>query len=218
MIKRLPIILILCLLAVLAWLMWQKPAVAPVQRAVRTALPVQPERAGVTDEKPESWRVVTRRLVSRASVHTLRYRLQQMGLTPVELSGVEEVTLHAFDDAALYKTRQAASIAAEAWKAKNIDVNVIKVDDTLYMLGLGRLYQEKYAELMQQTLEQTGMLYRYQRRSVPVPTWRFTFPSGDHASAQHLWKQLEDTGVLMPVLMSESRFQSLYGALLLKPD
>jgi len=207
MIKRLPNLLILCLLALLVWFLWQKPAVSPEQPIVRIALP-HAERSATAEAT--LWRVVTRRLVSHASVNTLSYRLQQMGLTPMEIRSQEEVTLHAFDDARQYNSWQDASAASEQWKAKGVDVNVIKVDDSLYMLGLGRLYQEKYALLLQQKLRQTGMLYRYQRRTVSVPTWRFTFAATDRGRAETLWKQLEDTGVMMPVLMPESRFQIQY--------
>ncbi len=218
MIKRLPTILILCLLAVLAWFLWQKPAAAPDQQAVRTAMPEIPKQAKAGgDQHSQLWRVVTRRLVSRASVNTLDARLHQMGLTPIELSMEEEVTVHAFDDATLYKTREEASVAAQLWKEKGLDVNLIKVDDTTYMLGLGRLYQEKHALLLQQKLKQTGMAYRYQRRAVPVTTWRFTFAASDRADAQQLWQQLENSGVLMPVLMTEVQFQQLYGGLVLRP-
>lgn len=218
MIKRFPSILILCLLALLAWFLWQKPAVAPEQKAVRTAMPEMTEQAGAGDRhQSQLWRVVTRRLVSRASVNTLDDRLQEMGLTPIELSMAEEVTVHAFDDATLYKTREEASVAAQLWKGKGFDVNLIKVDDTTYMLGLGRLYQEKHALLLQQKLKRMGMAYRYQRRAVPVTTWRFTFAASDRAGAQQLWQKLENSGVLMPVLMTEVQFQRLYGALVLKP-
>jgi len=210
MIKRLPNILIFCLLALLVWFLWQKPAGSPEQPVVRIAVP-HTERAGTADETVTLWRVVTRRLVSRASVNTLSYRLQQMGLTPIEIRTQEEVTLHAFDDAAEYKSWKEASAATERWKEKGVDVNVIKVDDTQYMLGLGRLYQEKYALLLQQKLQQTGILYRYQRRSVAVPAWRFTFDATDRGRAEILWKQLEETGVMMPVFMPESRFQMQYG-------
>jgi len=203
MIKRLSSILLLCLLAVLVWFLWQKPALAPAQKPVRIAVPEQAGLDGEINKKVKLWRVVTRRLVTRTAANSLSHRLKQMGLAPIELSRLEKVTLYAFDDAVLYKTQKEASIAAELWRAKGIDVDIIKVNDALYMLGLGRLYQRKYAEMLQQELDKTGKLYRYQRRRVAIPTWRFTFPAGKRASAQALWKQLEETGVMMPVLMPE---------------
>ncbi|MDX8406003.1 MAG: hypothetical protein R8K50_07620 [Mariprofundus sp.] len=201
------------LLAALAWFFWQQPAVVGVHKVVHMPLPVQAGAEQVT----EKWRVVTRRMVTRPAVEALTQRLFALGLAPVTLNSQEEVTLHAFDDAMIYDTRSAADLAAQAWQVKGMEVNIIEVNATTYLIGLGRLYQDENAELLQQDLQKTGMPYRYQRRSVKLPAWRFTFPPLGRVEAQQLWQRLTDTGVAMPVLIPESRFLSMYGDLLNRP-
>jgi len=203
--------LAIVLLALLAWFFWQQPAVMPVEKTAHTLLPA------IEGQVADQWRVVTRRMVTDAAVTALTDRLRALGLTPVTLNSREEVTLHAFDDAIIYDTRSAADLAAQRWKDKGMAVNIIEVSDTVYLIGLGRLYQDENAGLLQQELQKSGMPYRYQRRNVMLPAWRFTFSPLAHGDAQQLWKQLADSGVAMPVLMPESRFQLLYGALLHKP-
>lgn len=209
MIKRLIISISLCLCALLAWFAWQRPAAAPEQGSVRIHLPDEAWQA--EGERYAQWRVVTRRLVSRASAKTLHYRLGQLELSPIAILRTEEVVLHAFDDAQLYRSRKDAVAAALVWRQAGIEVNVIRVNDALYMVGLGRLYQDRYAELLQQRLDREGRPYRYERRVVPIPAWRFTFSPQDIGAARALWKKLEASGVMMPVMMPEVRFQLLYG-------
>ncbi|WP_176582342.1 hypothetical protein [Mariprofundus erugo] len=206
----------LCLCALLAWFAWQRPAAAPVQGSVRIHLPDEVWQAEAA--RHAQWRVVTRRLVSRASANTLHYRLSQLQLSPIAILRTEEVVLHAFDDARLYASRGEAVAAAVMWRQAGIEVNIIRVNQSLYMVGLGRLYQDRYAELLQQRLDREGRPYRYERRIVPIPTWRFTFAATDMVAARVLWKKLEASGVMMPVMMPEVRFQLLYGSSLATPD
>ena len=63
---------------------------------------------------------------------------------------------------------------------------------------------------MQERLKKIGKPYRYQRRSIPVPTWRFTFAASDKQQAEKTWKQLQSSGISMPVLIPEKHFQETY--------
>jgi len=198
----------------LAWIAWQAPARAPEANMVRTPIPKLPDSA----LEPEStvaettmWRIVTRRVVSKAAFTSLKRKLEGMHLAPVTIKNQEDVTMHAFDDAILFKTSSNAWKASHIWKSHQIESTVIKVEDAgVYLVGLGRFFQAKYAEGVQKRLEKTGRKYRYQKRTVPIPTWRFTFSATDKQQAQDLWKKLHDTGVIMPVLIAEDRFQELY--------
>jgi len=201
---------VILVLAGLSWFFWQKPAVMPVADAVHIRLP---EINKPVLEEQGGWHVLSRRMVTRMAVDALQERMLSMGLEPVLLHGREEVTLHAFDDAKQFHSRAEAEQAERQWQEKGVDVALIPVRDTLFMLGLGRLYQDKYAEDLQQQLDATGLPYRYQRRSVSIPTWRFSFPAQDRDKAEQLWRQLEDTGVVMPVLMRENRFQQLFSGM-----
>ena len=201
------------LLIALAWLAWQAPASAPVPHIVRAAIPERPVNDQQVEAAPSStWRVLTRRVVSKAAVTSLSRRLENMGLTPLMIEKEEDVTMHAFDDVILFKTRAEAWQASRIWQSYGIESTVISADEAgVFLVGLGRFFQARYAESMQQQLEQTGRKYRYQQRTVPIPSWRFTFAPADKQQAEVLWGKLHVTGVIMPVLMPEAEFQRLYG-------
>jgi len=201
------------LLTALAWLAWQAPASAPVPRIVRASIPERPPGAQQTTVTASSaWRVLTRRVVSKAAVTSLSRRLESMGLTPVIIEKEEDVTMHAFDDAILFKSSTEAWEASRIWQSYGIVSSVIHAEEAgVYLVGLGRFFQARYAESMQQQLEQTGRKYRYQQRTVPIQSWRFTFAPGDKQQAESLWEKLHATGVIMPALMPEAEFQQLYG-------
>jgi len=203
------------LLTALAWLAWQAPASAPEPRIVRATLPDQPQGDQQAEVTAESmWRVLTRRVVSKAAVTSLSRRLESMGLAATVIEKEEDVTMHAFDDAVLFKSSAQAWEASRIWKSHDIESTVIHAEEAgLYLVGLGRFFQAKYAEGMQQRLELAGRKYRYQKRIVPIPSWRFTFPPSDKQQAQALWEKLHATGVIMPVLMPETEFQKLHGTL-----
>ena len=215
------------MLAGLAWLSWQSPLPAPAPPPVLASLPTVPIEADSPNTassllpgpsmqpeqrtRPQLWRVVTRRVISKEGMTALENRLAAMHLEPLTIQRREDLTMHAFDDAELFHSSKQAHAAARLWQQHNIETTVIKAGKAAYLIGLGRFYQAKYAESMQKKLESTGRKYRHQQRTVPIPVKRFTFPPTDKAAAEALWKQLNATGVIMPVLIPENRFQELYG-------
>lgn len=118
--------------------------------------------------------------------------------------------MHAFDDATLYQDYQSAAKAAAKWRKLGFDANVIKAP-TAYLVGLGRFFITSYAEQMQERLKRAGKEYRYQRRMVEIPTFRFTFAPTTHAEADALWQQVQNLGIADPTLMPESRYQQMFG-------
>jgi len=199
---------IVILLLALAWLVWQKPASAPDRSGVRAKLPEQAER---TDQPSSLWRVVTRSVVSEASANTLEFRLQQMGLQPIRLKTTEEVTLHVFDDAALFQNQQQALDAVRIWNQLGIDSSPIRSDNGQWLVGLGRFSQSEHAAAVELQLQESGREFRYQQRLVPTPAWRFTFSPSAKKPAEALWKQLQNTGLMAPAMLQETQFQTLYG-------
>ncbi len=229
--------LTLIFLIAMAWLIWQPPAPAPDPSVVIAQIPEPPvarhqpkhpvhseqsgkdtgQTAKVEPPAPAQhlWRVVTRRIVWRAAVKTLAARLKESGLKPIRLKRREPVIMHAFDDASLFATAKAAEAAKKQWQKKHIEASVIKtnieIDKDIYMVGLGRFYLTEYAEQIQNRLKQIGKPYRYERRTVTIPVYRFSFPPRPKREAEQLWQQLQDLGVATPVLMPEKEFQKAYG-------
>jgi len=158
------------------------------------------------------WRVITRRLITKTARLALKRRLTAMHLKAIQIQHMEDITMHAFDDAELFTSRKQANIAARFWQRHNISSNVIKVRKNLYLLGLGRLYQPVYATETDQQLTKTGRAFRYQKRTVPVPTWRFTFAASNKNKAKKLWRKLNASGVIMPIIMSEDQFHLYYNS------
>jgi len=205
-------IALLLLLGLAAILIWQKPASAPTPAKVRLAVPTQP--AAGEDQKMRSselWRVVTRRVVSKAAIYELTRQLKSMGLEPITIRHQEAVTMHAFDDAQLYKTHKEAWFASKIWRDHGIEISIIEAQKDTFLIGLGRFHQENYALGMQKRLNRVDKKFRYQQRTVPIPTWRFTFPPMQKADAEKLWQKLNNSGVMMPVQIPETQFQKLYG-------
>ncbi len=216
--KKIPLIILTIALSALAWLAWQSPMPAPVPAAIQTELPPNPDvnknsatSDHTTEQTGQRWRVITRRVLSEEGIRALKYRLKRMGLKPITLQNTEEVTMHAFDDAVLFKSKKRASAIAAFWQQHDVETTVIKAAPGVYLVGLGRLYQARYAKEMQKELDKVGRKYRYQQRIVPIPVKRFTFAPRDKHSAAMLWKKLDVTGVMMPVLMPETQFQQVYG-------
>ncbi|MDQ6981501.1 MAG: hypothetical protein Q9M08_00640 [Mariprofundus sp.] len=161
--------------------------------------------------RQQLWRVVTRRVISKEGMIELEKRLDAMHLKPLTIQRRENLTMHVFDDAEPFHSSQQAHTAARFWQQHNIETTVIKTHEGAYLIGLGRFYQAKYAESMQKQLDRAGRKYRHQQRTVPIPVKHFTFPPTDKATAETLWKQLNTTGIIMPILIPEDRFQALYG-------
>jgi hypothetical protein len=196
----------LAILTGLAWVSWTPPPPPPDQSSVHGTLLSTPGTQG----KTSLWRVVTRRLVWGQAAKAMRERLQKAGFSPILLQRKEPVEMHAFDDVTLFQDYASAAKAAAAWRKLGFDANVIKTP-TAYLVGLGRFFITSYAEQMQERLRRAGRPYRYQRRLVDIPTFRFTFPPADHAKANALWQKLQNMGIADPTLMPESRFQQLFG-------
>jgi hypothetical protein len=200
-------------LAGLAWLAWQSPLPAPQPATVQTSLPTfLPDTKQASALRPQQqWRVITHRVISKEGIAALQHRLVAMHLKPISIQSMEDVTMHAFDDAVLFKNSKQAHAIAAFWQQHDIETTVIKADKGVYLVGLGRLYQVRYAEDWQKKLDRVGRKYRYQQRIVPIPVRRFTFPPSNKQQAEQLWKKLNVTGVMMPVLMSETQFKKAYG-------
>jgi len=208
----------------LAWLVWQSPQPAVQPPTVQVSLPPLNGAGRNTTDSPapkghgevliadhhQLWRVVTHRVMSKEGIRALEKRLVGMHLQPVPIHTTEDMTMHAFDDAELFQTSRKAHLAAAFWQQHDIETTVMKAAEGVYLLGLGRYYQAKYAEISQKQLDRVGRPYRYQQRRVPIPVVRFTFPAGDKQQAEVLWKKLNVTGVVMPVLISERQFDKLY--------
>lgn len=210
--KRVVRIALILLLGLAAILIWQKPASAPTPAKVRLAVPAQP----ATDNNQkisssELWRVVTRRVVSKDAIYTLTRQLKSMGLESITIRHQEDVIMHAFDDAQLYTTRKAAWEGSKVWRDQGINISIIEAQKDLFLIGLGRFYQSNYAEGMQKRLRAVDKEYRYQQRTVPIPTIRFTFAPMQKEDAEKLWQKLNNSGVMMPVQIPERQFQKLYG-------
>jgi len=215
-------------LAVIAWLSWQSPQPAPIPPHAQAELPPSSsetlESANISlghqvksplqsnqQSRKQLWRVVTRRVISKEGITALQQRLAAMHLEPLTIQRREDLTMHAFDDAELFHSSKQAHTAARFWQAHDIETTVIKTGENVYLVGLGRFFQAKYAESMQKKLDRTGRKYRHQQRTVPIPVKRFTFPPTDKTTAEALWKQLNATGIIMPVLIPENTFQKIYG-------
>lgn len=213
---------LLLLLGGLAWIAWQPPQLPVPSGKVVGSLPAPP--AADSGSGPPAitsqaqWRVITRRIVWKQAVRTLRQRLRENGLTPIILHRREPVALHAFDDGRIFPDYQSAVKAKEQWKKRGIEADVVKtsveVGKNIYLVSLGRFYLTEYAEQMQNRLRRIGKPYRYERRNVEIPAWRFTFPPMSKPEAERLWKRLQDLGVATPSLMPEEEFLKAYGKVL----
>jgi len=205
---------LLSLLTLAAIIVWLKPASAPEPARVRVAVPTTPVSQQTTEPASINtlWRVVTRRVVSKDAIYAITRRLTAMGLKPITIRSQEDVIMHAFDDAVLFPSRKEAWAASKVWRDRDIEITIIEAKKSVYLIGLGRFYQSNYAQGMQNRLKKIGREFRYQQRTVPIPTWRFTFPAMQKGAAEKLWKRLNNSGVIMPVQIPEKQFQALYGS------
>ncbi|MDT8375618.1 MAG: hypothetical protein RQ867_02645 [Mariprofundaceae bacterium] len=194
----------LLLAAWLAWQAWQPPVVSQPGLTVRSALPE------VEDAGPELWRIVTRRMVWKQAIASMRDRLYREGFETRLIVIREPVELHAFDDPRSFKTMEEAEKVKEQWQKKKIDAEALKREVT-YGVALGRFYITSYAEQMQARLKSIGLPYLYERRTVIVPAYRFVFEPMQKEQAEKSWKRLQNLGIADPAMMKESEFQRLYG-------
>jgi len=203
-------LLLLLLLASLVWASWHRPKTpAPTHNHIRVPVPLA--GSGNADEA-SGWRIVTRKLVWKEAAQSMQKRLQKAGLEVIPITRRETVELYAFDDPHTFASRQAAARVESAWRKHGIDAEIIKLDDH-YGVALGRFFLPEHAERQRQSLEKSGMKYRYEKRTIKIPVYRFTFPPTSHSEAQKRWKRLEDMGIADPAMIREDRFTSLYGPL-----
>ncbi len=190
--------ILLVLLTWLAWTSWQPPEITPNTRQARYSIP---ERTGAA---PALWRVVTRRMVWKKAAEAMYKRLEESGLRVITLSRKEDVELYAFDDARTFTKHEEAVRARKIWEKYGFEASIIKPDKH-FGVALGRLYLSAYARQLQTKLRKSGMKFRYARRMVHIPTWRFTFPAASHAEAEKLWRKIQSLGVADPALRPETQ-------------
>ena len=200
--------------ALLAWAAWNPPA-APRVGAVRVELP-----AGKRAEAAR-WRVITHRFVWKKGAEALRARLAALGIEPVEIAREEEVEVHAFDDPRLFATEKAARRAAARWRGKGVEAVAIEVElpdgGKAFRVALGRFYLAPYAREQAKRLDATGLAYRYERRTMMLPTWRFATPPLPRAQAEKVFRVLAGSGLGEPRLVPEAEFRRLFGSALARP-
>ncbi len=194
----------LLLAAWLAWQAWQPPVVTHSGTTVRSTLPV------MEDAGPELWRIVTKRMVWKQAISSLRDRLYREGFETELVVKREPVELHAFDDPDSFKTQADAEKVKAKWRKKKINAEVVKREVT-YAVALGRFYLTSYAEQMQSRLKTIGLPYSYERRTVTIPAYRFVFKPMQKDEAEKSWKKLQNLGIAEPAMMKESQFQRLFG-------
>jgi len=204
-------------MAWLAWMAWQPPLAATAVLSDSPNIPtaVKPQTAALTlPERPGEaaglWRVVSRRMIVPKAAAAMKATLIGRGLTAIAVRRQEQVELHAFDDPRDFATREEAVHVREQWKKAGFDAALIKSDGR-YGVALARLYMSAYAQKLQRRLQNSKRRFIYARRQPTITTWRFTFPASAYAEAKALWLTVQETGVADPVLMRESRFQSIFG-------
>jgi hypothetical protein len=202
--KQVLITLAIAATAWLAWQAWQPPESIFTQSAVRSSVP-ENKHTG-----PEMWRIVTKRMVWKQAIASLRDRLYKEGFETQLIVKQEPIELHAFDDPRVFKTSQEAEVARVEWKQKKIDAAVLKREIT-FIVSLGRFYLTSYAEQMQERLKRIGKPYRYERRTVTIPAYRFVFNTMEKAAATKSWQRLQNLGIADPVMMREAEYQKVYG-------
>jgi len=194
----------LLLAAWLAWHAWQPPVTIQPKATVRAEVPK------MKDAGPVLWRIVTKRMVWKQAIASMRDRLYREGFETQLLVKREPVELHAFDDPRGFKTKAAAEKVKAHWRKKKIDAEVVKREIT-FAVALGRFYLTSYAEQMQARLKTIGKPYTYERRTVTIPAYRFVFEPMEKAEAEKSWKRLQDLGIAEPSMMKESQYQNLFG-------
>jgi len=198
-----------------AWRAWNPPVWLNQAQVLVLSIPnIAPLDAG-------KWRVVTRRMVWKKAVDGMQRQLHTLDYSLTLIRKREPVELHAFDDVRLFSTKKEAYAAKTWWERQGIDADVLDVSPSggkpAYRVELGRYYLSAYAEDAQKKIEQAGKPYRYQKRQVMIPSYRFAFPAMTKSEAEILWRRLQNMGIADPVMMQASKFDSLYQAYVSKP-
>lgn len=187
------------------WNTWFPPETISEQADVQAWLPDRPNLGAAEKEK---WRVFSRRMVWDQAVKDFQGRLQEKNIETIVLERKEDVSLHVFDDPRQFSSHTNAQKAKEAWKLDEVDI--IRLKNGMYMLGLGRFYIAAYAEQRQENLKKTGNKYTYKQQSKNIPTYRFIFPPLPEKEAEVLWKSIQEMGAVDPVMMSENEFNAMF--------
>ena len=190
------------LLIWLAWVSWQPPA--------SQNLPQNRPHISVPEDESEPWHVITRKIISKPSAESMQKRLAQAGLKPVRITRREVVELYAFDGARTFPARKEAVQALAEWKKLKLDANIMKTNDA-YSISLGRFYMAEYTLRMHARLKKSGKPYRYEKRKVSIPVYRFSISSDNATDARALWQKVQELGIAEPVLMPEKQFMDIYG-------
>ena len=202
--KHLPIAVAMILAGWLAWQAWQPPETPPTQVSVKGTLPAK------VDAGPEMWRIVTKRMVWKEAIASLRDRLYKEGFETQLIVKEEPIELHAFDDPGVFKTQDAAEKVKKVWRKRKVEAEVLKREIT-YIVGLGRFFLTSYAEQMEERLKTIGLPYVYERRTVTIPAYRFVFKPMEKVEAEKSWKKLQNLGIAEPAMMKEVEFQRIFG-------
>jgi len=202
--RRIGITLAILVSAWLAWTAWQPPQPIPPATAVRASIPAN-KYAG-----PELWRIVTKRMVWKKAIASMRDRLYKEGFETHLIVKREPIALHAFDDPRVFKRQEDAEKVKAEWRKKKIEAEVLKREVT-YIVGLGRFFLTSYAEQMQARLKRIGKPYHYEQRTVIIPAYRFVFNPMEKKAATKAWQRLQNLGIAEPVMMRESEYQQTYG-------
>ncbi len=195
-------ILLAGLLIWLAWISWQPPAPQNIAQ--------NRSHISVPESESQPWRVITRKIISKAAVGSMQKRLKQAGLKPIRITHREAVELHAFDDARTFVTKKEASRAKGDWEKLNMSADIMKSNHA-FTVSLGRFFIAGHAMRMHARLKKTGKPYRYEKRQITIPVYRFTFPSGNATESRLLWQKVQELGIAEPALMPEKQFVNVYG-------
>jgi len=188
----------------LAWAAWQPPTPRLQPITVKASVP----KNKYAEE--DMWRIVTKRMVWKEAIATMRDRLYKEGFETQLIVKKEPIELHAFDDPRVFKTQAGAERVKAEWRKKKIEAEVLKREIT-YVVGLGRFFLTSYAEQMQERLKRIGKPYHYERRTVVIPAYRFVFKPMGRIEAEKAWRKLQNLGIAEPVMMRETEYQETFG-------
>jgi len=198
------------LMMLVAWLAWNPAWVMPEHQTKSSAKVIITVPVTAEDEAEVLWRVITRRMVWKKGFEDMHERVMGNGLSPAVMMHEEPVELHAFDDVRLFDDFAEANRAKTVWLNKGFEADVLQTGDSLYRIGLGRFYLDEYAEELEQKLKQAQEAYRYERRTVVIPSYRLVFPALHKRDAQTVWNRLREMGVASPILMPAKEYDRLY--------
>jgi len=194
----------------IAWMSWQPPQLSPDPKPIRTSY----EAAEFNQAR---WLVLTRPIVWKKAADALKLRLQDGGFKPITIQRRETISLHAFDDERTFSRREAAVKAMREWERLDVEATITLNNDR-FGVSLGRFYLPEYATRMENKLNALGRPYRYSRKQMEIDVYRYTFAPARQRQAEKLWREIQATGLADPVLMTETRMQTMFKDALVLPD